>query len=188
MDPLKWVVATPAITIGIEYAGSRRTSARRRAGARPNRVGEPKAKPSAHSRSSSVASATNGTVAFVMLSPRVLAADHPLGSEFGDPPQAEPLPPDILSALDDGLGHLVDVAGRRVVDDGDPASGGIPLRQGIRRRSEPESQPVAAVRWSVREDMCATVIRVGRARISQWTVQVVSRRGARAATGRRTSR
>jgi hypothetical protein len=52
----------------------------------------------------------------VMLAPRVLAADHLLGGKLGHAAQAD-FRSGILGALDEGLGHLVDVAGGRVVDD-----------------------------------------------------------------------
>ena len=53
-----------------------------------------------------------------MLAPRILAADHLLWGELAHAAQAN-LGSGVLGPLDDGLGHRVDVTGRRVIDDGD---------------------------------------------------------------------
>jgi hypothetical protein len=51
----------------------------------------------------------------MMLAPCVLAADHLLGGELGHPSQAD-LRSGVGRALRNGVGHLVEVTGRRVVD------------------------------------------------------------------------
>ena len=82
----------------------------------PNRVGDPNAKPSAHSRSSSVASDVGDGVA--VGAPPCVGGDHVVGRQLGHLAQAD-VGAFLGRALGDRGRQSVDVAGGGVVDHGD---------------------------------------------------------------------
>jgi hypothetical protein len=101
----------------------------------PKRVGEPKSETIRPLEVIELDLGHRRLGPFVMLAPRALATDHLLGGKLCHTSQAD-LGSGILGALDDRLGHRIDVTGRRAVDDCDLAHAKTVIRANRARISQ----------------------------------------------------